>query len=231
MRLVAKCVIFVCGDEAKDACGLDQLCAGLEAGIEGEIHAACLLWQTHEADEERGFLLVHAKNAFNKGNRINMCWTVRYEWPCGARFTFNCVIGTGRSSWSEPAGSGHVLFIPSKEGVTRGDPLAMVTYGLSLLPLIRLLKKTIPDVHQPWYADDTGAGGKFKRIRLYFEKLQEFGPLRGYFPEPDKSILVVMAHTTQRKPKQALLALVFKLLLEADTLGASLGGRPTRRLG
>jgi hypothetical protein len=51
---------------------VDQLCTGLEAGIEGVIHAIGLLWQSHSAKEEWGFLLVDAKNAFNKGNRMVM---------------------------------------------------------------------------------------------------------------------------------------------------------------
>ena len=47
-RLGAKYVLLVCGDEAKETCGVDQLlCAGLEAGIEGGILAAKLLWQEH----------------------------------------------------------------------------------------------------------------------------------------------------------------------------------------
>jgi hypothetical protein len=84
---------------------------------------------------------------------------------------------------------GHALTIFSKEGVTQGDPLAIL-----LLPLIRALKDELPDVNQPWYADDAGAGGKFAGISSYFEKLQEKGPRRGYFPEPSKSILVVQEH-------------------------------------
>ena len=34
-RLLAKCVLVVAGGEAKEACGSEQLCAGLEEGIEG----------------------------------------------------------------------------------------------------------------------------------------------------------------------------------------------------
>jgi hypothetical protein len=70
--------------------GVDQLCAGLKAGIEGGIHAMRLLWDTHSAKEESGFLLMDAKNAFNEGNRTAMCWTIRHPWPSGARYTFNC---------------------------------------------------------------------------------------------------------------------------------------------
>ncbi len=51
-RLFAKCVMLLAGAEAKDACGIDQLCAGLEAGIEGGIHAMRLLWEMHAAEEE-----------------------------------------------------------------------------------------------------------------------------------------------------------------------------------
>ena len=56
-------------------------------------------------------------------------------------------------------GSGH--FLHSKEGVTQGDPLAMIAYGIRVLPLIRVLRSDHPQVYQPWYADDAGAGGTF----------------------------------------------------------------------
>jgi hypothetical protein len=37
---VSKCVLKECGREGKTACGSTQLCAGLEAGIEGAVHAS-----------------------------------------------------------------------------------------------------------------------------------------------------------------------------------------------
>ena len=89
-RLFAKCVMHVTGADAAKACGVDQLCAGLQAGIEGSIHAMRCLWQELGGDEEWGFLLVDARNAFNEGNRTIFLWTVRHRWPCGARFAFNC---------------------------------------------------------------------------------------------------------------------------------------------
>ena len=39
-RLIAKCALKAGGADAKAACGSKQLCAGLEAGIEGAMHAA-----------------------------------------------------------------------------------------------------------------------------------------------------------------------------------------------
>ena len=102
----------------------DQLAGGVEAGIEGAIHAARLQWAQHSDEEEDwGFLLIDARNAFNEENRTAMLWAVRYEWPSGARFTYNCY-----RHWSTLVvqntedGSGH--FLHSKEGVTKGDPLA-----------------------------------------------------------------------------------------------------------
>ena len=38
-RLIAKCTLKVVGDDAKAACGNVNLCAGLESGIEGTLHA------------------------------------------------------------------------------------------------------------------------------------------------------------------------------------------------
>ena len=68
----------------------------------------------------------------------------------------------------------------------------MITYGIGVLPLIRDPKKDHPRVTQPWYADDAGTGGKFGDVMAHFRDLQLRGPARGYFPEPSKSILVVV---------------------------------------
>jgi hypothetical protein len=206
---------------------VDQLCAGLEAGIEAGVHAAKLLWQEHSDEEEWGFLLVDASNAFNEGNRLLMLWTVRHEWPSGARYVFNCyrhfAILVIRNGYDD-----QFLTILSKEGVTQGDPLAMVMYGVGLLPLIRILKKTVPDLHQPWYADDAGAGGTFQNIRLYFEKLQEFGPPRGYFPEPSKSILIVRNHNKE-KAEVCFKDSGFKVVTGSRYLGGFIGDKAEQR--
>ena len=46
-RLMAKCLLQVTGPEAKAACGTAQLAGGVEAGIEGGMHAMCILWEEH----------------------------------------------------------------------------------------------------------------------------------------------------------------------------------------
>jgi hypothetical protein len=179
-----------------------------------------LLWEQHSMEEEWGFLLVDAANAFNEGNRIVMFWTLRHEWPSGARFAFNCY-----RHWAilvVRGENGYALFIHSKEGVTQGDPLAMAAYGILLLPLIRQLKREIPDVSQPWYADDAGAGGNFGSLRRYFERLQELGPSRGYFPEPSKSILVVLDHNKE-KAESSFTDLNFEVTNGSRYLGGFIG--------
>ena len=86
-----------------------------------------------------------------------MLWDVRHEWPSGVQFTFTCyrhwdtlvVRDTGD-------GSGH--FLHSKEGVTQGDPFAIIVYGIGVIPLIWGLWVAHPCVTQPWYPDDAGQG-------------------------------------------------------------------------
>jgi hypothetical protein len=179
-------VLLVCGNKTKEACGVDQLRAGLEAGIEAGACAAKLLWQERSHEEEWGsFLLVDASNAFTKGNGALMPWTSRHEWPSGrghdvfsiARHVFDChrhfailvLVRTGDNLF---------LVILSKAGATQGDPLAMVMRGVGLFPLVQILKKAVSDAHHPWHADDAGAGGHFQKILLCLEKLQEVGPPR-----------------------------------------------------
>ena len=125
-RLLAKCVIAIAGREAKVACGTAQLCAGLEAGIEGAAHAIDTLWRQHEDDEEWGFLLVDARNAFNEGNRHAFLWTIRPRWPSGARFTFNCYKHWSMLILRNPDGQ-DCEALHSREGVTQGDPLSMIS--------------------------------------------------------------------------------------------------------
>jgi hypothetical protein len=169
--------------------------AGLEAGIEGGIHAMLQLWELHRQEEEWGFLLIDAKNAFNEQNRTGMIWTVRHEWPSGTRFVFNCYKHWATLVLQSNNVTGAFLY--SKEGVIQGDPLSMFAYGIGILQLIHVLKADFPAVEQPWYTDDARAGWKFEDIRRFFVKLQEIGPGYEYYPQPTKSILVVPQHSLE----------------------------------
>ena len=52
--------------------------------------------------------------------------------------------------------------------MTQRYPLAMVTYGIVVLLLIRCLKLSYSEVTQPWHAYNAGALGTFDNIGLYF---------------------------------------------------------------
>jgi len=71
--------------DAALGCGSDQLCAGLQAGIEGAIHGMNELFSTHQ-DQGTGWgvLLVDAANAFNSLNHAAMLLHARVLWPRSA---------------------------------------------------------------------------------------------------------------------------------------------------
>ena len=116
-RLMAKCVLSVAGHEAKTVCGSQQLCCGLEAGIEGAVHTLSEKWTECNEEDDWGVLLVDARNAFNEGNRIKMLWTVRHLWPAGARFAFNCYRHWSTLIFRGKDGNSTSI-LQSKEGVT-----------------------------------------------------------------------------------------------------------------
>ena len=107
-----------------------------------------------------------------------MLWSVRHEWPSGVQFTFNCFC-----HWAmmvvRDIGDWSVHFLHSKDGVTQGDPLAMIAYGIGVLLLIQELREAHPRVTQTWYADDAGEGRTFKDVQAHFQDLQARGPAWG----------------------------------------------------
>ena len=98
---------------------------------------------------------------------------MRHLWPPGANFVFNCY-----RHWSSLVlqnGNGTEIIPHSREGVIQGDPLAMIAYGIGILPLIKNLKRAIPDVIQTWYTNDAGDLGTFERLETYFDFLTRQG--------------------------------------------------------
>ena len=64
------------GIDVEELCGVSQLCSGLQAGIEGAIHAIRELYEEH-CGNGWGVLLVDAKNAFNSLNRSAALWNLQ----------------------------------------------------------------------------------------------------------------------------------------------------------
>ena len=59
-----------------EACGSDQLCSGLKAGIEGAIHEIAESFKAH-CNEGWSLLLADADNAFNSISRPVFSWNAR----------------------------------------------------------------------------------------------------------------------------------------------------------
>ena len=115
-------------------------------------------------------LLVDASNAFNCVNRQAALHNISVLCPSFATVLHNTygapvrlfVVGEGE--------------IQSTEGTTQGDPLAMAMYALAIVPLIRHLRTTVPDVSQAWFADDATAVGSLSKLFSWWQHLSSVGP-------------------------------------------------------
>ena len=74
----AKILLKVMGPEETMTCQDDQMCSRLKARIDGVIPRVQAIWGKTSSMEEWVFLLVDAKNAFNKINQVGMLWTFRH---------------------------------------------------------------------------------------------------------------------------------------------------------
>ena len=222
-RIIGKAVMVVAGVDLKVECGADQLCASLEAGIEGAVHAMCT--EFDKADCGWGVLMVDAANAFNALNRKAALWHARHLWPAAARYLYNTYKG-----WAPLILANSVEPLYSMEGTTQGDPMSMAFYAVGLLPLIRIVKReetlSVSDVLQMWYADDSSGGGSIFGLVQWLRLLTKVGPAFGYFPEPDKSVLVVQPsqiEAAQRILKDEFHADCPKVVTDHRLLGGHLG--------
>ena len=126
--------------------------------------------------------LVDASNAFNNINRQVTLLNILNLCPVIATVLINCYRGNAQLFVG-----GEVIF--SKEGTTQGDPLAMVFFSLASVPLIRAV--AVEATTQIWFADDAASGGRLNLLREWWDKLNPYGPIYGYFPKAVKTYLVV----------------------------------------
>ena len=106
-------------------------------------------------------------------------------WPRCSRFLFNTYQGSAELIMTSCNDHLH-----SSEGLTEGDPLAMIAYTVGTMPLISSLRIWIGEyrcgmqmMHQPvnsWMLSKTGS-------HFFLRKAQLFG----YFPEPKKWYSIV----------------------------------------
>ena len=152
----------------------------MKTGTEGAVHAVEELFNSTKEDGH-GLLLMDASIAFNALNRETALWNARILWPRSSPFLFNTYRGYAPLI---VAGTTEILF--SSEGTTQGDPLAMLFYGVSLMPLIESLKD-----RDKYLQTDSGALGALENLVEWLSSLTENGPKYGYYPEPSKSYLIV----------------------------------------
>ena len=137
------------------------------------------------ADDGEGALLVDASNAFNSINRQAALHNISILCPALSTVLQNTYSATVRLF---VVGEGE---IPSTEGTTQGDPLAMAMYALAVVPLIRQLRAVEPDAKQVWFTDDSTAVGSLSSIFNWWQHLSSVGPKFGYFPNASKTVLIV----------------------------------------
>ena len=89
-----------------------------------------LLTQDEEPD---GTTLIDACNGFNELCRLAMLWKVHYRWSAEVRFTFNCYMHWAQILFRQPNDT--PVIILTQKGVTQGDTLLVVLYGITLVPL------------------------------------------------------------------------------------------------
>ena len=90
-RVCGKAVMDEAGKDLEIECGTDQLCAKLEAGIEGAVHTMSAEFDA--AESGWGVLMVDAANAFNALNRKAALRHTRHLWPAAARYLYNTYKG------------------------------------------------------------------------------------------------------------------------------------------
>ena len=111
--------------------------------------------------EPSGTTLVDARNGFNELSRLTMLWVVCHRWPAGLRFAFNCYRCWVQIILLHPSDALVILLI--REGVTQGEPLSMVLYGITLVLLEEELRDVDPTLISPFYDDDAAFDGLLRQ--------------------------------------------------------------------
>ena len=183
-RILGKAVMSVIKQDVQVGVGNLQLCGGHEGGCEVGVHAVVDMFNDEDTE---GVIQVDASNAFNSINRKILLHNTKIICPQFATYIYN--------SYCAPAR----LFIvggkeiKSREGTTQGDPIAMAAYGIGLTPLLVILSRGEAD--EAWkqvaFADDISGVGKLIFLRVWWDLINKYGPLLGYFPKASKSWLTV----------------------------------------
>ena len=111
--------------------------------------------------EPSGTTLIDTRNGFNELSRLAMLWTVQHRCPVGARFAFNCYRHWAQLLLRQPKEP--PVTILSREGVTQGEHLSIVLYGITLGPPEEELRAADPGLLLPFYTDDADFYGSARQ--------------------------------------------------------------------
>ena len=111
---------------------------------------------THDSDLSRT-TPVDVRNEFNEMSYLAMLWTVRHLLPAGTRFAFNFYRHWAKLLLCHPGEPPVTILI--REGVTQGDPISMVLYRITLVPLGEELRAAYLGLLSPFYANDVSFDG------------------------------------------------------------------------
>ena len=78
---------------------------------------------------------------------------------------------------------------------------AMYFYAVGIKPLVDHLEESCckeEGCKQSWYADDSSSIGWLLKLRKWWDPLTAYGPKFGYFPKPEKKVLLVKINWTLR---------------------------------
>jgi len=174
-RIIAKSILYA------DVALAAQTGAGQSAGSKATVHA---IRDMFDDDDCEAALLVDATNAFNCVNREAAPHNISVLCPALSTILNNtyaqliCLFVVGEGE------------IPSCEGTTQGDPLAVAMYALAVVPLIQELRTAVPEANQVWFADDATAVGKLQALLSWWQVLSSQGAGFGYFPNALRLLIV-----------------------------------------
>ena len=148
-------------------------------------------------DQTDVLLFVDASNTFNSINRKVMLHNIQYVCPSMYVYSYNSYSVTSRLFVQ---GGKEII---SAEGTTQGDPLAMPMYAVSITPLLNKIKNgDTNDIKHAAFVDDISGAGKIGELRKWWENITTHCPLLGYYPNPDKSWLVVKQQLFDKATEQ-----------------------------
>jgi len=217
-RVIGKSITTLLKPEILAATAPLQASAGLQGGVEAAIHA---LREMYDDKDTHGIILVDADNAFNRLNRKVALHNTGVICPELYTYLVNTYRKAARlyipnangmyilSQDGTTQGDNCASAFYSCSLMPLMDILPTEPPDISLENPEDTGPETLPEkppekppeitpdkppdqkAKHIWFADDSGAAGKLKALKKWWDALQLSGPAYGYFPKPSKTWLIV----------------------------------------